>query len=69
MTNPAVLRLSYVADKEDSGLVKRRVDAVKRKLSEVRDPAIGYVIAVETEVFWRRGRPAKQSEVRAQESK
>src|SRR4030095_6463968 len=47
---PTVLRLSYVADTEDAALVKQRVEAVKRQLSDA--------LTVETEVFWRRGRPA-----------
>src|SRR5262249_30328675 len=34
---PAVLRLSYVADTEDAGLVKRRMEAVKRQLTEAWD--------------------------------
>ena len=57
---PAVLRLSYVADKEDAALVKRRVEAVKRELSE-RWGAVnaGYVLTIEPEVFWRRGAPLK----------
>src|SRR5262249_7236073 len=50
--SPAVLRVSYIADKEDAGLVKRRVEAFKRQLSEVHG-------TIEVEVFWRRGRPAK----------
>jgi len=59
-----VLRLSYVADTEDAGLVKRRVDAFKLQLSEAWDPANRYGLTIETEVFWRRGRPAKQSKLR-----
>jgi uncharacterized repeat protein (TIGR01451 family) len=66
---PAVLRLSYVADKEDGELVKRRVEAFKRQLSEGRDPANRFAITIETEVFWRRGGPPKQSKVRVPESK
>ena len=57
---PAVLRLSYVADTEDAALVKRRVEAVKRELTE-RWGAVnaGYVLTIEPEVFWRRGAPPK----------
>jgi hypothetical protein len=57
---PAVLRLSYVADTEDAGLVKRRVEAFKRKLSEAWDPANSYALTIETEVFWRRGGPPRR---------
>jgi hypothetical protein len=62
---PAILRLSYVADTEDAGLVKRRVEAVKRQLNEAWVSANdSYVLTIEPEVFWRRGAPPKQPEVR-----
>jgi hypothetical protein len=62
---PSVLRLSYVADTEDAALVKKRVEAVKRQLSEAWDPATaGYRLNIEPEVFWRRGAPPKQPNVR-----
>jgi hypothetical protein len=57
---PAVLRLSYLADTEDAGLVKRRIAAFKRQLSEAWDPVNSYPLTIETEVFWRRGGPAKR---------
>jgi uncharacterized repeat protein (TIGR01451 family) len=66
---PAVLRLSYVADTEDAGLVKRRVEAFKLQLRETWDPANGYGLTIETEVFWRRGHPAKQSKLRVPENR
>jgi hypothetical protein len=62
---PAVLRLSYVADTEDAALVKRRLEAVKLQLTEAWGPAnSSYVLTIEPEVFWRRGAPPKQAEVR-----
>jgi hypothetical protein len=61
---PAVLRLSYVGDTEDEALVKRRLEAIKRELSEAWDPANSYVLTIEPEVFWRHGGPPKPSEVR-----
>jgi uncharacterized repeat protein (TIGR01451 family) len=66
---PAVLRLSYVADTEDAALVKRRVEAFKRLLSDAWGSANGYVLTIEDEVFWRRGGPPKRSKVRTPESK
>src|SRR5215471_3741161 len=49
---PAVLRLSYVADTEDAALVKQRVEAVKRQLTEAWGAASdSYVLAIEPEVF------------------
>jgi uncharacterized repeat protein (TIGR01451 family) len=58
---PSVLRLSYVADTEDEALVERRVEAFKRQLTEAWDTKKdGYVLAIEPEVFWRRGGPPKR---------
>jgi uncharacterized repeat protein (TIGR01451 family) len=61
---PAVLRLSYVADTEDAALVDRRVKAVKRQVTEAWDAA-SYPLTIEPEIFWRRGGPPKQPDVRA----
>jgi len=62
---PALLRLSYVADTEDAALVNRRVEAFKRQLTEAWSAAnSNYVLTIEPEVFWRRGAPPKQPEVR-----
>src|SRR5229473_2766851 len=58
---PSVLRLSYVADTEDEALVERRLEAFKRQLTEAWDAKKdGYVLAIEPEVFWRRGGPPKR---------
>jgi uncharacterized repeat protein (TIGR01451 family) len=66
---PAVLRLSYVADTEDAALVHRRVAAFKRQLNEAWNSARSYALTIEPEVFWRRGGPPKQPEVRVPESR
>jgi len=67
---PAVLRLSYVADTEDAALVKRRVEAFKRQLTGAWGAANpSYVLTIEPEVFWRRGAPAKQPQVRVPEKR
>jgi uncharacterized repeat protein (TIGR01451 family) len=55
---PAVLRLSYLADIEDEGLVQARLAALKEEV--VKQWALsdgGYRLDIETEVFWRRGGP------------
>jgi len=58
---PAVLRLSYVADTEDGALVKRRVETIKRQLTEAWSTAnSSYPLTIEPEIFWRRGAPPKQ---------
>ncbi|HKW35018.1 MAG TPA: SdrD B-like domain-containing protein, partial [Candidatus Acidoferrum sp.] len=61
---PSVLRLSYVADTEDSALVEQRVQAVKRQVMEAWNANKGsqdsYVLTIEPEVFWRRGGPVKR---------
>jgi uncharacterized repeat protein (TIGR01451 family) len=62
---PSVLRLSYVADTEDAGLVERRMQALKRQLTESWDEEKDrYVLTIEPEVFWRRGAPPKRSDLR-----
>ena len=62
--SPTVLRLSYIADTEDAALVERRVETVKRHLTEHWNAANTYVITIEPEVFWRRGAPTKRPDVR-----
>jgi hypothetical protein len=58
---PAVLRLSYVADIEDAALVERRMEAVKRQLTEAWGTGnYSHVLTIEPEVFWRRGGPPKR---------
>jgi uncharacterized repeat protein (TIGR01451 family) len=62
---PSVLRLSYVADTEDEALVQERLEAFKQQLTEAWNAKKdGYVLAIEPEVFWRRGGPPKRSDVR-----
>jgi uncharacterized repeat protein (TIGR01451 family) len=62
---PSVLRLSYVADTEDAALVERRVQAIKRQVSEAwGEDKDRYVLTIEPEVFWRRGAPFKRSDLR-----
>ena len=60
---PAVLRLSYVADTEDAALVTRRVEAIKRQVTEAWGEA-GSPLTIEPEIFWRRGAPPRQREMR-----
>ena len=67
---PSMLRLSYVADTEDEALVQRRMQAVKRQLTEAWDSEKdSYVLTIEPEVFWRRGAPPKKSDLRMPESR
>ncbi len=67
---PSMLRLSYVADTEDEALVQRRMQAVKRQLTDAWDSKKdSYVLAIEPEVFWRRGAPPKKSDLRVPESR
>jgi large repetitive protein len=66
----SVLRLSYVADTEDAGLVERRMQALKRQLTEAWDTEKDrYVLTIEPEVFWRRGAPPKRSDLRVPEGR
>ena len=67
---PSVLRLSYVADTEDAGLVERRMQALKRQVAEAWDADKDrYMLTIEPEVFWRRGAPPKRSDLRVPESR
>jgi fimbrial isopeptide formation D2 family protein/uncharacterized repeat protein (TIGR01451 family) len=52
---PGVLRLSYLADVEDEGLVEKRLKELKKEISGKWGD--GYRLTIETEVFWRRGSP------------
>jgi len=69
---PAVLRLSYLADLEGKELVEQRMDAMKKAIMQSwkelsasacsgqrgAEPANScYQLAIEQEVFWRRGSP------------
>ncbi|HEU5179708.1 MAG TPA: hypothetical protein VFW45_02885 [Candidatus Polarisedimenticolia bacterium] len=60
--SPAVLRLSYIADNEDAGLVDRRLNAVKQQVMAAWD-ATSYALLIEPEIFWRKGAPPKQSKL------
>jgi uncharacterized repeat protein (TIGR01451 family)/fimbrial isopeptide formation D2 family protein len=56
--SPSVLRLSYLGDVEPEGLVHERLEALKKKITEQwRESDGGYQLAIETEIFWRRGGP------------
>jgi uncharacterized repeat protein (TIGR01451 family)/fimbrial isopeptide formation D2 family protein len=52
---PSVLRLSYLADVENKGLVEDRLKAMKKEITGKWDGR--YRLTIETEVFWRRGSP------------
>ncbi len=55
---PSVLRLSYLADVESSGLVDDRLDALKKDIAGQWERfGGGYRLTIETEIFWRRGGP------------
>ena len=67
---PSVLRLSYLADSEDAALVERRLEAIKRQLTEAWEAAdCCYQLTIEPEIFWRLGAPPKQPDVRVRESR
>jgi uncharacterized repeat protein (TIGR01451 family)/fimbrial isopeptide formation D2 family protein len=55
---PSVLRLSYLGDAEPQGLVRERLEMLKKKITEHwRQSDVGYRLTIETEIFWRRGAP------------
>ncbi|WP_148665435.1 DUF11 domain-containing protein [Sulfurifustis variabilis] len=55
---PAILRISYLADVEEPGLVKARLAAIKEEVAR-RWAALNCCdrLTIETEIFWRRGGP------------
>jgi large repetitive protein len=56
--SPSVLRLAYLADVEREGLVRKRLDALKKEITRAWERSDGgYQLSVETEVFWHRGAP------------
>jgi hypothetical protein len=55
---PSVLRLSYLADVERQGLVRKRLKALNKEITGMWDRSDGgYRLVIETEIFWRRGAP------------
>jgi hypothetical protein len=64
---PSTLRLSYIADIEDEKLVDARLEAIKAQILEAWSALDGaYPLAVEPEVFWRRGGPPEREPAPAQ---
>jgi uncharacterized repeat protein (TIGR01451 family) len=64
---PAVLRLSYLADVEDPQLVDARLKALREQIDTAWQATEGgpsYELAIEPEVFWRRGEPTDARERR-----
>jgi large repetitive protein len=59
--SPAVLRLSYLADIEDPGLVERRLNAVRKSIVDAWvELDCCYQLDVEPVVFWRLGSPPEE---------
>jgi uncharacterized repeat protein (TIGR01451 family) len=64
---PAVLRLSYLADLEEPQLVEQRLDALREQIEtawRAAEDCCAYDLAIEPEVFWRRGEPPTARERR-----
>jgi hypothetical protein len=65
------LRLSYLADVEDPDLVDARMKMLRRQIEQAWQATEGgppYKLAIEPEVFWRRGEPTAARERRSGES-
>jgi len=61
---PAILRISYLADIERSGLVDDRIDAIKQAIMKLREQQdCCSTLTIETEIFWRRGGPPGRGRV------
>jgi uncharacterized repeat protein (TIGR01451 family) len=59
--SPATLRVSYLADVEDAGLVDRRMAAISKEIMDAWTALnCCYQLNVEPQIFWRLGAPPKQ---------
>ena len=57
---PAILRISYLGDTESSGLASDRIEAIRDAIEKLREQQkCCDALTIETEIFWRRGRPAR----------
>lgn len=55
---PSVLHLSYLADTERESLVESRLEKLKSIIRQRWEEEENYRLIIETEIFWRRGKPA-----------
>jgi len=61
---PSVLRLSYLAEAEEEGLVNARIKLVKSEITKLwKKKKENYDLTIETEVFWRTGSPPEKIEI------
>jgi flagellar motor protein MotB len=57
-TGPSILRLSYLGDAETNAMAKARVDQVRETvMTQWQALNLDHQLTVETELFWRRGKP------------
>jgi len=55
---PSILRLSYLGDIEKEGLVQKRLESLKKIVTEEwKQSGADYRLTIETEIYWRRGAP------------
>jgi uncharacterized repeat protein (TIGR01451 family) len=62
---PAILRLSYLADVEDEAVVAQRLELIERLVREAWSETERYELTIERNVYWRRGAPPERDGVRA----
>jgi len=54
----SILRISYLADTENSGLVDDRIDVIEEEIMKLREQKeCCSALTIETEILWRRGGP------------
>jgi len=55
---PSILRMSYLGDIEKEGLVQKRLESLKKIITnEWKKSGADYRLTIETEIYWRRGAP------------
>ena len=59
-SSPSILRISYLADLEQPGLVRDRMNAFEALVRDRWEGIGDYELEIEPEIFWRRGGPVDQ---------
>jgi len=60
----SILRISYLADIERTGLVDDRIEQIKQEIMKLREQKdCCSALTIETEIFWRRGGPPSRGSI------
>ena len=60
----AILRIAYLADIEETGLVNDRIDIIKQEIQKlIEQKECCSALTIESEIFWRRGGPPTRGSI------